>query len=82
MVSSTLGTVCTTGGGTARTGLDSGIEANVGAGISGIKPGGIPHGNPDDMAVGTKWALAAGTIEETISEMTVLWGGVAGVGDG
>jgi hypothetical protein len=33
------------------------------------------------MAVGAKCALAAGTVEETISEMTVLWGGVEGVGE-
>ena len=82
MVSSTLGTVCTTGGGTTMIGLDAGMEAKVGAGISGIKPGGIPHGNPAGMVVGTKWALAAGTIEETTSETTVLWGGFACVGDG
>jgi hypothetical protein len=58
------------------------MEANVGAGMSGIKPGGIPHGNPAGMAFGMKWALAAGTVEETIFDITVLWGGVAGVGDG
>jgi hypothetical protein len=73
--------VCTIGGDIARTGLDTGMEAKVGAGISGIKPGGIPHGNPPGMA-GMKWALAAGTVEETISDITVLWGGVAGGGDG
>ena len=72
MVSYTLGKVCTTGGGTARTGLDAGIEEKVGAGPSGIKFGGIPHGNPAGIAVGAKCALAAGTVEETISEMTVL----------
>jgi hypothetical protein len=33
------------------------------------------------MAVGTKCALTAGTVEETISEMTFLWGGVEGVGE-
>ena len=81
MVSSTLGMVCTTGGGTTRTGLDAGIEAKVGAGPSGMKVGGIPHGNPVGMAGGAKCALAAGTVEETISEMTVLWGGVEGVGE-
>jgi hypothetical protein len=71
-----------TGGGIARTGLDAGMEAKVGAGISGMKPGGIPHGNPAGMACGTKWALAAGIVEETISDITVLGGGVAGGGDG
>jgi hypothetical protein len=74
--------VCTTGGGIARIGLDVGIEAKVGAGISGIKLGGIPQGNSGGMAFGTKWALAAGTVDEATSEITVLWGGVAGVGDG
>ena len=81
MVSSTLGTVCTTGGGTTRTGLDADIEAKVGAGPSGMKLGGIPHGNPVGIEAGAKCALAAGTVEENISEMTVLWGGVEGVGD-
>ena len=28
-----------------------------------------------------RYALAAGTVEETISEMIVLWGGVKGVGE-
>jgi hypothetical protein len=81
MVLSTLGIVCTTGGGKARTELDADREANVGARPSGAKLGGIPHGNPAGMAVGAKCALAAGTVEETITEMTVLWGGVEGVGD-
>ena len=81
MVSSTLGKVCTIGGGTTRTGLDAGIEAKVGAGPSGMKLGGIPHRNPAGIDAGAKCALAAGTVEETISEMTVLWGGVEGVGE-
>ena len=72
MVLSTLGMVCTTRGGTARTGLDADREVKVGAGPSGMKLGGIPHGNPAGMAVGAKCALAAGTVEETISEMIVL----------
>ena len=58
--------VCTTGGGTARTGLDAGIEAKVGAGPSGMKLGGIPHGNPVGIEDGAKCALAAGTVVETI----------------
>jgi hypothetical protein len=74
--------VCTIGGGIARNGLDADMEAKVGAGRSGIKPGGIPQGNPGGMAFGTKWALAAGTVEETTSDITVLWGGVAGGGEG
>ena len=80
-MSSTLGIVCTIGGGIARTGLDAGREAKVGARPSGMKLEGIPHGNPAGMAVGAKCALAAGTVEDTISEMTVLWGGVEGVGE-
>ena len=64
-----------------RTGLDADIEAKVGVGPSGMKLGGIPHGNPDGMVVGTKCALAAGTVEETISEITVLWDEVEGVGE-
>ena len=81
MVSSTLGIVCTTGGGTARTGLDVDREANVEARPSGTKFMGIPQGNPTGIAVGAKWALAAGTVEDAISEMIVLWGGVEGVRD-
>ena len=65
-----------------RTGLDAGMEAKVGAGMSGMKPGGIPHRNPTGMAFDMKWALAAGTVEETTSDITVLWGGVAGGGEG
>ena len=57
-----------------------GKEARVGAKPSGTKLAGIPHGNPAGID-GAKWAVAAGTIEVTISEMTVLWGGVAGVGE-
>ena len=72
MMSSTLGKVFTTGGGTERTGLDADREAKVGAKPLGTKFAGIPHGNPAGMAVGAKCALAAGTIEETISEMTIL----------
>ena len=55
-----------------RTGLDADRETKVGTGPSGMKLGGIPHGNPVGMAVGTKCVLAAGTVEETISEITVL----------
>jgi hypothetical protein len=80
MVSSTLGKVCTTGGGTERTGLDAGREARVGAKPSGTKLAGIPHENPVGVDV-AKWAVAAGTIEVATSEITVLWGGVAGVGE-
>ena len=71
MVSSTLGNVCTTGGGTERNGLDAGREARVGAKPSGTKLAGIPHGNPAGID-GAKWDVAAGTVEVTISEMTVL----------
>jgi hypothetical protein len=30
---------------------------------------------------GAKWVVAAGLVEVAISEMTVLWGGVEGVGE-
>ena len=80
MVSSTRGRVCTTGGGTDRTGLDAGIEARVGEKASGMKLEGISQGNPAGI-VGAKWAVAAGIVEVATSEMTVLAGGVAGVGD-
>jgi hypothetical protein len=69
------------GGGTTRTGLDAGIEAKVRARPSSIKFAGIPQGNPVGIAEGAKWALATGTVEEATSEMTVLWGGVEGVGE-
>ena len=53
------------------TGLDVGIEANVGANPSGTKFGGIPHGNPAGIA-GTGWLEMTGTDDEAISEMTFL----------
>ena len=71
MVSSTRGKVCTTGGGTERTGLDAGREARVGAKPSGTKLAGIPQGNLAGID-GAKWAVAAGTVEVATSEITVL----------
>jgi hypothetical protein len=62
------------------TGLDVRIEANVGAKPSGMKFDGIPHGNPAGI-VGAKWAVAVGMVEVVTSEVTVLAGGVAGVGE-
>ena len=80
MVSSTRGRVYTMGGGTDRTGLDAGREVRVGAKPSGIKLDGIPQGNPAGI-VGAKWTVAVGTVEVGILDMTVLTGGVAGVGE-
>ena len=79
-MSSTRGRVCTTGGGADRTGLDTGKEARVGAKPSGIKLAGIPQGNPTGI-VGAKWVVAASTVDVTTSDMTVLAGGVVGVGE-
>ena len=53
------------------TGLDADMEAKVGAKPSGIKLGGIPHGNPAGK-FGAKWAVVVGTVEVTTSEVTVL----------
>ena len=80
MVSSTRDKVCTTGGGTDMIGLDACMEAKVGVKPSGTKLSGIPQGNPASR-FGAKWVVAAGTVEVTTSEMTVLAGGVAGVGE-
>jgi hypothetical protein len=60
--------------------LDVGMEAKVAAKPSGTKLGGIPHGNPAGR-FGAKWVVAAGTVEVVTSEVTVLAGGVTGVGE-
>ena len=62
------------------TGLDADMEAKVGAKPSGTKLEGIPHGNPAGI-FGAKWAVAAGTVEVTTYEITILAGGVASIGE-
>jgi hypothetical protein len=42
--------------------------------------GGIPHGNPAGI-FSAKWAVVAGMVEVVTFEVTVLAGGVAGVGE-
>jgi hypothetical protein len=60
-----------TEGGTYSTRLDANIEENVGANPSGIKFGGIPHGNPTSLE-GTDWLATTGMGIEAISEITSL----------
>ena len=62
------------------TGLDVGMEEKVGAKPSGTKLGAIPHWNLAGK-FGAKWAVAAGMVEVTTSEITVLAGGVGAVGE-
>ena len=62
------------------TGLDANRETKVGAYPSGIMLDGIPQGIPTSME-GPDWLEATGMVEVATSEMTVLWGGVVGVGE-
>ena len=56
--------------------LDAGMEAHVGTQPLGTKLGGIPPAG----IFGVKWAVAASMVEVVTSEVTVLVGGVVGVG--